>query len=137
MRARKSFVLVLAVLAGCVSSGVAGKDSLDSATNQNPYLHVENMTIDVVRVYLELPDGYAVLLGRVDPMARAQLRIPRALSTNNGDGSIAMVPIGSPFERVPSPGSRTVRSDQYPITDLLQSGWRLSNSRVFMSLLPR
>ena len=137
MRLTKIFVLISMVLAGCASAGATGNDELDTATFRTPYLSVENMTVDIVRVYLELSDGYAVLLGRVDPLGRAQLRVPRALYARAGEARIAVVPLGTPLERVPAPGSRALRSDAYPVMDLLQSGWRFSETRVFMSLFPR
>jgi hypothetical protein len=136
MQSRALFVVVLSVLAGCASGGATGSRELDTSL-RNPYLSVENMTVDVVRVYLELPDGFAVLLGRVDPMGRAQLRVPRALYSHSGSARLAVVPVGTPLERVPGPGSLALRSDAYPVADLLQSGWRLSNTRVFMTMLPR
>jgi hypothetical protein len=137
MQSRASFVLVLSVLAGCASGGATGSRELDPSTLRNHYLSVENMTVDVVRVYLELPDGFAILLGRVDPMGRAQLRVPRALYSNTGSARLAAVPVGAALERVPGPGSPSLRSDSYPVADLVQSGWRLSNTRILMTVLPR
>ena len=113
----------------CLSSGCA---TAARVPVERERLVVENVTSDVIRVYIEVNDR-AILVGRVSPMQRAALTIPRgALPAEGVPARLIAVPVGAPAMAVVSGsiGREGYRSDSYHVPDLVRSAWRFSGSRI-------
>jgi hypothetical protein len=92
----------------------------------------DNSTIDPVRVYL-IDNGAQWLLGRVDGMQVALLKLPPGISERSGEWvSLVAVPLGARGV-IPITGGSTgvVRSEPEPGENLLTMRWRLADRQLF------
>lgn len=96
------------------------------------FLIIENVSPDVIRVSLDMGD-HELLLGRVEPMRRGELRIrPGSISPSHVNVRIRVVAIGA-YDPTPSTTvDRTapLHSDSYHPDELLRNSWRYSGSRI-------
>jgi hypothetical protein len=117
-------VLLLVAQTGCATTYTG---------RQTEWLIIENASPDAIRVSLDLGDR-ELLLGRVQPMTRATLRIaPAAIPPGRSTARIRIVPVGSPAVLI-VPGrlsnSATVASDPYPVEDFARQVWRYAGGRI-------
>ncbi len=85
----------LALAAGTLACGTLGAGG--GSVPPRATLEFDNQSPDPVRVYLVIEDGGQYLLGRVYPMQRNSLTIPRHLPPSDAHRvALVAVPIGSP-----------------------------------------
>ncbi len=120
--------LTLVGLALCAQAGCATASGIPVQFDR---LVFENVSPDVVRVFIHMGDR-ELLLGRVEAMSRAELRIRAGvLPPGRSAVRVLVLVVGSPSPLPMSALSAgALSSDSYPLSDLMGQIWRYSGSRI-------
>ena len=121
-------------LAGCATHSRAGSELTVALDAAQPIVRFDNGGRDVVHVYL-VGQTREWLLGRVEPGARATLRIPdAALSDDAGSMRLAVVPGDRITQRAAADPRASITLAQ-PAATIVSERWKFSQTSVSGELI--